>query len=84
MAFNKIVLLLVAALAAPIAMTQAAGAPLIPAWCVCGDIPWKTQKACAQAHGNWDGGSCGITSSPMWFDYNGRCHDLGSGARCWH
>ncbi|KAG0318440.1 hypothetical protein BGZ97_003791, partial [Linnemannia gamsii] len=84
MAFNKIVLLLVAALAAPIAMTQAAGAARTPAWCTCGDIAWKTEKACSQAHANWDGGSCGIVTSPMWFDFHGRCYDLGSTARCWY
>ncbi|KAF9129686.1 hypothetical protein BGW39_003912 [Mortierella sp. 14UC] len=84
MALNKIVLLLVAALVAPIAVTQAAGAPQIPAWCTCGEIKWKTQTACGQARGNWDGGSCGIITSPMFFDFHGRCRDLGSNGRCWN
>ncbi|KAG0067838.1 hypothetical protein BGZ89_005623 [Linnemannia elongata] len=82
-AVNKIVLLLVAALAAPLAMTQAAGGPTIPTWCTCGEILWKTQKACSLAHGNWDGGSCGIVSSPMFFDFHGQCRGLGSNGRCW-
>ncbi|OAQ23488.1 hypothetical protein K457DRAFT_25039 [Linnemannia elongata AG-77] len=82
-AVNKIVLLLVAALAAPLAMTQAAGGPTIPTWCTCGEILWKTEKACSLAHGNWDGGSCGIVSSPMFFDFHGQCRGLGSNGRCW-
>ncbi|KAG0208282.1 hypothetical protein BGX28_000674 [Mortierella sp. GBA30] len=84
MAFNKIVLLLVAALAAPLAVTQAAGAPIVPAWCSCGDIKSKTQTVCAQAGGNWDGGSCGLAITSKWWAFYNGCGNLGSQARCWN
>ncbi|KAF9370111.1 hypothetical protein CPC16_003919, partial [Podila verticillata] len=83
MAINKIVLLLVA-LAAPLAMTQAAGAPTIPAWCLCSDNKSLTQTACSRAGGNWDGGSCGLDSVPKFNSFGNNCYSLGGRGKCWN
>lgn len=79
MAFNKIVLLVVAALVAPLAMTEAAGAPEIPQWCLCKDSVAKTAPLCRQAGGNWDGGSCGIVDRDTFWAFYKLCPDR----RCW-
>ncbi|KAG0090427.1 hypothetical protein BGZ92_002979 [Podila epicladia] len=82
MAFNKIVLLLVAILTTLLAMTQAAGAPIIPSWCLCSDNTGKTGPICHQMGGNWDGGSCGITSVAKFWDFQRLCNAQGK-PRCW-
>ncbi|KAF9540074.1 hypothetical protein EC957_004671 [Mortierella hygrophila] len=84
MAFNKIVLLLVAALVAPLAMTEAAGAPIVPAWCLCSNnLDW-TRGLCYNVGGNWDGGSCGVTTSAKYLGFYSQCTKGGGDFRCWN
>ncbi|KAF9385320.1 hypothetical protein CPB97_004922 [Podila verticillata] len=83
MASNKILLLLVT-LATSLAMTQAAGAPTIPAWCSCSGNKSLTQTACGRAGGNWDGGSCGLDSVPKFNSFGNNCYSLGGQGKCWN
>ncbi|KAG9062113.1 hypothetical protein KI688_006839 [Linnemannia hyalina] len=84
MAFNKIVLLLVAALVAPLAMIEAAGAPIVPAWCLCSNnLDW-TRGLCYNVGGNWDGGSCGVTTSAKYMGFYSQCIKGGGDFRCWN
>ncbi|KAG0352156.1 hypothetical protein BG005_008377 [Podila minutissima] len=84
MPINKLVFLVVAALAAPLAMTQAAGGPTIPSWCSCSDNKNLTQTACYRAGGNWDDGSCGVDTVTKFNSFGNNCHSLGGRGRCWH
>ncbi|KAI9238937.1 MAG: hypothetical protein BYD32DRAFT_412567 [Podila humilis] len=80
MFFNKIVLLVVTALvAAPLAMTEAAGGPEIPAWCLCKNSVAVTGPLCRQAGANWDGGSCGIANTNAFWAFYKLCPDR----HCW-
>lgn len=84
MAFNKIVLILVAAIATPLTLIQAAGGPTIPSWCSCSDNKYLTQTACGRAGGNWDGGSCGVDTVAKFNSFGNNCYSLGGRGRCWH
>ncbi|KAG0079039.1 hypothetical protein BGZ90_003698 [Linnemannia elongata] len=84
MAFNKIVLLLVTALAAPLAMTEAAGAPIIPSWCLCDNNKDWTRGLCYNVGANWDGGSCGMPTREKYMNFYSQCTKGGGKFNCWH
>ncbi|KAG0041113.1 hypothetical protein BGZ83_002331 [Gryganskiella cystojenkinii] len=55
----------------------------LPVWCYCHDNA-KTQWCCQLSSGNWDGGSCGLTTAATWNNFEYLCKANGGGLNCWH
>ncbi|KAK5797133.1 hypothetical protein F5H01DRAFT_359263 [Linnemannia elongata] len=78
--FLTLFLVLLVVMTVLVASTEAV---TLPIWCYCGYAS-KTQWACTVSTGNWDGGSCGLSTWATYSNFKNLCLADGSKLNCWN